>query len=57
MQNVNQIKAMLTDQSNYLITLVQGVFEMRAQTLTTSYWPHAELGKNTQTIPSKNKTS
>jgi hypothetical protein len=46
MQNVNQIKAMLTDQSNYLITLVQGVFEMRVQILITSYWLHVEFGKN-----------
>jgi hypothetical protein len=26
--------------------LIQGVFEMRAQILTTSYWLHVELGKN-----------
>jgi hypothetical protein len=25
---------------------IQGVFEMRAQILTTSYWLHVELGKN-----------
>jgi hypothetical protein len=25
---------------------IQGVFEMRAQMLTTSYWLHVELGKN-----------
>jgi hypothetical protein len=24
---------------------IQGVFEMRAQILTTSYWLHVELGK------------
>jgi hypothetical protein len=29
--------------------------EMRAQTPTTSYRLHAELGKNIQKIPSKNK--
>jgi hypothetical protein len=26
---------------------IQGVFEMRAEILTTSYWLHVELGKNT----------
>jgi hypothetical protein len=25
---------------------IQGVFEMRAQILITSYWLHGELGKN-----------
>jgi hypothetical protein len=25
---------------------IQGVFEMRAEILTTSYWVHVELGKN-----------
>jgi hypothetical protein len=25
---------------------IQGVFEMHAQILTTSYWLHVELGKN-----------
>jgi hypothetical protein len=25
---------------------VQGVFEIRAEILTTSYWLHVELGKN-----------
>jgi hypothetical protein len=25
---------------------IQGVFEMRAQILTTSYWLHVKLGKN-----------
>jgi hypothetical protein len=25
---------------------LQGVFEMRAQILTMSYWLHVELGKN-----------
>jgi hypothetical protein len=34
---------------------IQGVIEMRDQIPTTSYWPHAELGKNIQKIPSKNK--
>jgi hypothetical protein len=27
-------------------TCIQGVFEMRAEILTTSYWLHVELGKN-----------
>jgi hypothetical protein len=26
--------------------VIQGVFEMRAEILTTSYWLHVELGKN-----------
>jgi hypothetical protein len=30
----------------YLFICIQGVFEMRAQILTTSYWLHVELGKN-----------
>jgi hypothetical protein len=29
---------------------IQGVFEMRAQILTTSYWLHVELGKNIKKI-------
>jgi hypothetical protein len=29
---------------------IQGVFEMRAQILTTSYWLHVELGKNISKI-------
>jgi hypothetical protein len=29
---------------------IQGVFEMRAETPTTSHRPRAELGKNTQKI-------
>jgi hypothetical protein len=31
---------------NLLAKKIQGVFEMRAQILTTSYWLHVELGKN-----------
>jgi hypothetical protein len=33
---------------NYVlcIHIHTGVFEMRAQILTTSYWLHVELGKN-----------
>jgi hypothetical protein len=34
---------------------IQGVFEMRAQILITSYWLHVELGKNILKILSKNK--
>jgi hypothetical protein len=30
----------------FLLNNIQGVFEMRAQILTTSYWLHVELGKN-----------
>jgi hypothetical protein len=30
----------------WLFHLIQSVFEMRAQILTTSYWLHVELGKN-----------
>jgi hypothetical protein len=33
-----------------LICIVQGVFEMRAQIVITSYWLHVELGKNIKKI-------
>jgi hypothetical protein len=29
-----------------ILAIIQGVFEMRALILTTSYWLHVELGKN-----------
>jgi hypothetical protein len=29
-----------------ILEIIQGVFEMRALILTTSYWLHVELGKN-----------
>jgi hypothetical protein len=31
---------------NIFFLNLQGVFEMRAQILTMSYWLHVELGKN-----------
>jgi hypothetical protein len=30
---------------NFQNAKIQGVFEMRAQILTTNYWLHVELGK------------
>jgi hypothetical protein len=36
---------------NFQNAKIQGVFEMRAQILTMSYWLHVELGKNIHKIP------
>jgi hypothetical protein len=36
----------LTNSSSIWSLIIQGVLEVRAQILTTSYWLHVELGKN-----------
>jgi hypothetical protein len=46
LQLTNTIYKRQTTNDNCHSDQIQGVFEMRAQILTTSYWLHVELGKN-----------
>jgi hypothetical protein len=58
---LNTISKYFFDQKRMIVLsltfffLIQGVFEMSAEILITSYWLHVEFGKNIKKNLSKNK--